>query len=51
MCVQQETQGNMQIAPLLSRDNSLAQFFIIAVMGPGEVKTMSWPENLSNIVG
>ncbi len=29
----------------------LAQFFIIAVMGPGEVKMMSWPANLSIIVG
>jgi hypothetical protein len=51
MCVQKETQGNMQMAPLLSPDNFLAQFFIIAIMGPGEVKMMSWPANLSNIVG
>jgi hypothetical protein len=36
---------------LLSRDNVLAQFFIITVMGSGEVKTMCWPTNLSIIVG
>jgi hypothetical protein len=43
--------GNMQMAPLLSRDNVLAQFFIIPVMGPGELKIMSWTANLSIIVG
>jgi hypothetical protein len=49
--MQKETQGNMQIVPLLSRDNFLVQFFFIAIMGPGDVKTMSWPANLSIIVG